>query len=491
MSMLVKNNLVAAPNVKILINVGCGLDVTTGFFVKGRYGEYILNGGLGFLTGMTGIGNSWKTTTLHHMMLCAASRVYSTTGECMMDTYDTEMNIHEQRLRQLSYSYDAFKERDILNDGTWTVTDKTIYPGEKWFDMKKEYIKDKIANAEKLMVETPFLNRDGVSRLKVIVPTFSQLDSISQLTTTDVDKMMNENEIGEAGGNTLYMRSGLAKNRLLAELPVLAAGGNNFTMITAHIGKEISMASGPYAPPPTKKLQHMNPGEKLKGVSDNFYYLTTAFWCTKSVTKMINRDSGGTLTPKYPRDSNDKDVSDCDLNLVSMILLRSKAGPSGIMLDIIVSQTEGVLPSLTEFHLLKENDNFGFEGNVQNYTLSIYPDCKLSRSVIRNKIDNDVKLRRALNITSELCQIRTHHRDFVIPSMKEIYEGVKANGYDWDFILENTRGWWTFNNEDHPLHFLCSLDLARMAKPKDNPDYYHPYWLESDCKTVKKEFIKA
>lgn len=491
MSDLLRNNLVAAPNVKLLINIGALMDIPTGFFVKGIYGETIILGGLGNLTGMTGIGNSFKSTIMHYMMLSAASRLYSTTGECIMDTYDTETNIHEERLRALTYSFEAFKERDILNDGTWTITDKTVYPGDKWFEQKKEFMKNKVENAAKLSFETPFLSRDKVTRLSVIHPTFSEVDSLSQFETTDVGKILDENELGQAGGNTVYMRSGLAKNRLMMELPALAASSYNFTLLSAHLGKEINMASGPYAPPPTKKLQHMNAGDKIKGVSDNFYFLTTAFWQTKSVSKMINRDSNGTLTPKYPRDSTDKDVGDCDLNVVSVLLLRSKAGPSGIVLEIVVSQTEGVLPSLTEFHFLKENDNFGFIGNAQNYQLELYPDCKLNRSVIRSKIDNDVKLQRALNITSELCQIKQHNRELVIPSMKELYDSVKANGYDWDTILGTTRGWWTLNNESHPLYFLSSLDIVKMAKSKDASDYYHPYWLESDCVTVKKQFNKA
>ena len=45
-----------------LINVGCLFDIITGVYVRGKYGESILNGGLGMLTGIAGIGNNFKTT---------------------------------------------------------------------------------------------------------------------------------------------------------------------------------------------------------------------------------------------------------------------------------------------------------------------------------------------------------------------------------------------------------------------------------------------
>jgi hypothetical protein len=48
---------------------------------------------------------------------------------------------------------------------------------------------------------------------------------------------------------------------------------------------------------------------------------------------------------------------------------------------------------------------------------------------------------------------------------------VKEKGYDWDEILGNTRGWWTLNNDEHPIPYLSTLDLMRMRLDK-----YKPYW---------------
>lgn len=488
MSEPLKSNLEPNSAVRVLINIGATMDVPTGFYVKGMYGEYLLLGGLGNLTGITGIPNSFKSTIMHYMMLAAAARVYATTGVCVLDTYDTEFSIHEARLAELSYSFEIFKELDLLNSGMWTVTDKSAYPGNEWFEKKKEFLKDKRENIKKHSFETPFLGRDRKTRIVLPVPTFTEMDSLSEFETSDATAKLEEGELGSADLNTIHMRMSLAKNNLVMQMPNQGSAINHFFLVSAHIGKQIQMASGPYAPPPAKKMQHMNAGEVIKGVSDKFYYLTNNFWNTKAVTKMVNQ---GTKGPEYPRDKDDTDNVDCDLNEVSLLLLRGKAGPSGFTLKIMVSQDTGVLPSLTEFCNIKDNDRFGLEGNVQNYALTIYPDCRLSRTVVRGKIETDAKLRRALNITSEWSQIKQFHRQFVIPDPKDIFEKVKANGYDWDFILSKTRGWWAYNNDSHHEYYLNALDIVRMSYPKDHPDHYHPYWMNDDCKTIKKEFIKT
>ena len=164
---------------------------------------------------------------------------------------------------------------------------------------------------------------------------------------------------------------------------------------------------------------------------------------------------------------------------------RSKSGPSDFTLNIIVSQSEGVLPSLTEFWALKENDRYGLEGNDRNYSLTLYPGVNRSRTTIRTKIDSDPKLQRALNITSELMQMWQFYRNLrpTLPSPKELYDKITELGYDWDMILSKTRRWWTIENTKHELHFLSTMDLVHMYHGK-----YHPYWLMDDKKTIKPEF---
>lgn len=178
---------------------------------------------------------------------------------------------------------------------------------------------------------------------------------------------------------------------------------------------------------------------------------------------------------------------DTDLMLVTLSLLRNKYGRSGLIMQIVVSQEEGVLPSLSEFHYIKTNERFGLGGNVQNYFLDLLPDVKLSRTAVRPKLYKDEKLRRAVQITSEMCQMKMLWNDDtnVFCTPKELYDDLIAQGYDWNILL-NTRGYWLADN-DSPAHekpFLSTMDMLRMRKK-----LYFPFFLNED-KTLKAEYRK-
>lgn len=465
---LIKQQFQQVPAIKPLINIGCMFDIPNGTFIKGLHGEHILNGGLGMFSGIAGIGNSFKSTILHYQMLSAADKIASVTSTSM-STYDTEINIHLERLYNFTKRFDSFKDRNILEDGTWVVSDKTVYLGNEWYEKLKDFMKSKKDNAKQLMVETPFVDRDG-KLLKIIVPTFSEIDSFSEFETASAAKMQEENEIGESGANTLHMKLGAAKTQFLMDIPNRLASSNHYVLTTAQQGKDTSIATGPMPSAPTKKLQHLKNGDKIKGVSDKYFFLSSSLYHAYNATPLLNQSTRG---PEYPKDPNDNRMMDMDLNVVSLRQLRSKSGASGNIVEIIISQTEGVLPTLSEFHFIKGMDRFGISGSLQHYALDILPDVKLSRTTVRSKIDNDPKLRRAINITSELAQMHLHMRylDDLLCTPLELYEDLKKLGYDWDQLL-NTRGWWTVNNDKHPVPFLSTYDLLMMRKEK-----YKPYWL--------------
>lgn len=464
----------AIPSVKVMINVGALLDIPTGTYLRGKHGESILNGGLGFLTGVVGIGNNFKSTIMHYQFMTAMARMGSkSTG----NTYDTEINIHEWHLKQFMNRIEELNGEDIIDNGRWVITDKTIYHADEWYDILKEYMVNKRKNAKSIMRDTPFLDRNKTSLLKIIQPTFTEVDSLSEFVTQDVIRMQDDNSLGDSGANTMSMRQGLQKNRFLMETPGLAGGTYNYILMAAHIGDEFNM--DPRAPV-KKKLQHLPQGVKLKGVPEKFTFVMNNCWHCYNASPLRNDT---TKAPEYPRHSDDALKMDTDLSSVIIRQLRSKSGPSGMATELVVSQQEGVLPSLTEFHYIKSRrgvagyDRFGIEGTQQNYVLELYPECKLSRSVVRGKIDSDARLRRALNITSELCQMKELWHDMeegLWCTPKELYADLKARGYDWNVLLD-TRGWWTLDNDQHPIPFLSTMDLLRMRK-----GLYHPYWMKND-----------
>jgi hypothetical protein len=464
---LLNQNMESVPEVRPLINIGALMDIPTGSFNKGIHGEHILNGGLGSMVGVTGIGNSFKSTILHYMMLSAADKISATTMTTM-STYDTELNIHLNRLEKFTKNFDNLRDKDVMGE-MWTVTDKSIYSGNEWYEKLKDFLKNKIKAKDQLTLKTPFIDRKN-QPISMIVPTFTEIDSFSEFDTDSSSRIQNENEIGESGMNTLHLRLNLAKTSFLTEVVRFLNNGNHYLLTTAQQGKETVIASGHGPSIPTKKLQYLKNGDKLKGVPDKYYFLNSALFHVYNAVPFINQGSKG---PEYPKSSEDATIGDTDLNLVSVRQLRSKSGVSGNIFELIVSQSEGVLPSLSEFHYIKGMDRFGLSGSLQHYNLDLLPDVKLSRTTVRTKLDTDPKLRRAMNITSELCQMHQFMRylkdDLCTPA--QLYHDLREMGYDWDVLL-NTRGWWTLNNEQYAIPFLSTYDLLAMRKGK-----YKPYWL--------------
>lgn len=458
------------PAVKPMINIGCLFDIPTGTYITGKHGESILNGGLAYLTSVVAIGNYFKSTIKNYMMLSAFERIWCQTQETNMISYDTEINTHEQGLMRFLDKFPNIPKDRIFTDGIWTITDGSIMAGDEFFKELKTYCKMKLDHAKEISCELPFLERDGKTLIKMLIPSFTDIDSLSEFTTSDVDELADKYMLGDSGGNTLHMRQGLSKTRLLMELPTLTAKHNCYMLMTGQIGKEIPMGAGPMALP-QKKLQFLKNGDKIKGVTDKFMFLIHNLWQVRNCSLLLNKS---TNEPEYPAgDSYNKDP---DLNLVTMALARSKSGESGIVIDILVSQSDGVLPHLSQFHYIKNNGRYGLGGNDRNYFLELLPDVNLSRTTVRTKIDENPKVRRALEITAELAQIEQYWRNIdpsILCKPKQLYEDIKKLGYNWDDILSNTRGWWTINNDTHPIPFLSTMDLLKMRNGT-----YKPYWMK-------------
>ena len=167
------------------------------------------------------------------------------------------------------------------------------------------------------------------------------------------------------------------------------------------------------------------------------------------------------------------------MNKVTLKLLRNKSGPSGYSLDILLSQRDGVLPSLTEFYFLKENDRFGIEGSDRSYWMTLFPEVKMGRTTLRENIDSNPLLRRAIKITADLLQIKQLYRNLPqIDDLNDFYNKLQDK-YGWDVLL-NTRDYWTFNQYEHEVPFLSTLDLIEMYYDK-----YVPFWWKDSMKTKK------
>lgn len=469
---LINPNTRAAPPIKPAINVGALLDIPTGSYVQGVRGESILNAGLGFLTGAVGKGNTFKSTISRYMTCVAMGRM---SLESANETYDTEINVQENQLANHYMRIPELGYEDIIGNQRWKIVDGQVMKGEEWYREHKDFLRLKSKDKNNWL-ETPFADRDKKTHLRMLIPTFSMIDSFSEFRTSDVGEMNDKNDLGESGANTMHMRQGLSKIRLLMDVPELYASAYHYGILTAHIGRQNEMNNaGPAGQQPEKQLKHIKAGEKITGTTGKFTYVTHSCWYCYDTTPMLKDKK-----VEYPRSSEDDMEMDTDLNKVKIKNLRCKSGPAGIPMTIIVSQSEGVLPSLTEFHFVKETDrNFGIGGSDRNYYLHLLPEVTMMRTTVRGKFDENETLRRAMNITSELLQIREmwqHARQYTC-SAKELYDDLKAMGYDWNVLLK-TRGWWTtLENEYRFDPFLSTWDLLRMRVGE-----YIPFWFTPEQK---------
>lgn len=455
-------SLKPSPAIRPQYNIGCLMDIPSGRYHMGKYGDQILNGGLAHITGICGRGNTFKTVILLFMFIRVLDRIKQSKGFA----YDTEMTLVIDRLRELAvHCLHSLLDFDFENNDRFRFTDKTVYNGTEIF----EWIKTTLGKREKdKMGKTPFLDRNG-ELLEALMPFLIAIDSLSQFSAANVLKIQDDGGIGESNRNVEALRDANAKTQLLMELPTLTARNGLYVLMTAHMGDDLAL--DPYAPP-QKKLAFLKNKLKFKNVPEKFTFLVNNCWHAFNSEVLLNQ---ATKAPEFPRNSDDDLRNDTDLQMVRIMNLRSKSGPTGLPFELIISQSDGVHVGLTEFNYIRSFGRFGLGGHDRSYFLDLCPDITLTRTTIRGKIDESPKLQRALEITSELCQITNLWHDVPKEKLctpKQLYDDLIAKGYDWDELLA-TRGWWTFDDYNEPIKRLTTMDLLNMRLGE-----YKPYWMQ-------------
>lgn len=449
-----------APRLRPFFNLGCLFDIPTGRYFEGKNGEMILNGGLAHFTGIAGRGNMGKSLIAHFMILRIMSRYLA-----RANFYDTETSMTLARLYQLAMQFLNLAERDLAEEKQLILTDSVQMSGNKWFDKFRDLSHMKRKEAKNLKRTTPFIDNKG-DFITTILPHLFEVDSLSMFITDSVEGIYEKNEIGDSGANTDALRSAAAKTQMLMQLPNLTAGANNLLIATAHVGDKHQL--DPYAPDP-KKLAFLKGKNVFKNVPEKFTFLTNNLWYCNSVSVLQNAT---TKAPEFPADADDNLKGDTDLNLLLLQNLRAKAGPTGMPFEVIYSQREGLLVGLSEFNYCKFF-KYGIGGHDRAYFMDLYPDVTMQRTTVRGKIKEDPKLQRAMEISSELCQME--NLGFIqarglLMEPAELHAKLKEKGYNMDQIL-STRGWWDFEENQNSLDFCSTLDLLRMAKGE-----YKPKW---------------
>lgn len=475
---LLSPTVVAAPPVRVRLNAGYLIDIPSGEYVKQPDGTYVLNGGLHQTVGIAGLPNTFKSTFMHTLTVSVVSRLILNNVPCNITTYDTENTAEHKRLLHLAHVHSSLRELgDLFKIGLWSLTNKNSLNGTEWWAAIRNMVRVKVKESKRLMVDTP-LKDDNGKPYKVIAPSFNHVDSLTTFGGKDSDEVDEKVDLSDPKGLTKFMKEGLAKARFLTALPKAAERSNTYFILTAHVGdKPPELSSGPSYGIPDKKIPTIKSNQRYKGVTDNFFSLLGGIWQTHRVKGMFNKDK----LPLYPVDKDDDTLLDTDLMQVSIQLMRSKSSGDGIMIDEVLSKTEGFLEALSAFHYLRENHYYGLEGNQVTYACALLPDVTLQRTNIRKRIKDVPLLSRALYICAEMLQIYTFrkyaHRGFYTNPAK-LYSALEEKGYDWTTIL-TARGWHSLGEVPKGILTITTMDLlAIYAGELDLPAFK---------KQVKKE----
>lgn len=471
-------------------NVGAGLDIPAGVWVKGKHGNTVLSGGAYHIMAVAGTGNTFKTSFAHYMMLQMSAR-YNSGDQMVLDTeliYDSvrqdqiSKNMWEWTGIRPSYLDDAERvgvERIHILDGTMDL-------GDIYTKLKDHTYDTKMKAGKSVIGTTPFLGKDG-QPMKMLYPTQFGLDAISSVRINAQDVMMEKHDVGDSKTNTYDLTGGRVKAQFLSDIIPLTAKGNICMFITAHIGDKFDMSGRGML---SKDMAFMAPDEKLKRCPDQLKYFANILYQFKKCAPLY--DPSGGKTPMYPIGKNDRFRENTDLMELYGIAVRSKRGVSGIPFRMVGSQTNGIQGPLTEFHQINYHEvikkyGIGDPNKTSNF-MELLPDTKFMRTTIREQLNTDHALRNAVTHTLELLQMKTLWHDERVEKLvdpKELYEGIQKRGYDLPELLSKTHTFWVHDEDNCPWYELTTMDLINMYHGT-----YHPYWLEDDKKTIKPEWKK-
>ena len=433
------------------VNTGTLFDLATGAFKPGVNDSWILNGGLSQCTGISGRASTYKSG-LAGSLLARALNVYP---DAEAIVYETEGTIAD------SSRYDNFVPINQHVSDRIVFRNTTDYSLTDFYDDFVKLVNDKISHKKDYYVESPFKDPKTNKPLKCWMPTFILIDSFSRAKSNKSDDQIANNNIDASSVNSYYLYDGNIKTRIMEDLPARASKAGIYVIMTAHVGDKMDL--DPYRPSP-KQLQYMKNNDVMKNVGSKFEFLTTCLIQTLKATSMQTNDK----KCLYPLGNKSSDV---EVNCVDTMMVRCKNNAGGYLVPFVLSQYQGLLDTVTNFQFLRDHKNYGMnvQGNNQKFNPYILHDTTITRTNIR-EISDDYKLRRALELTAQLCFIQNLWGTFFLPDFinvppEKFAEALsKSEKCSVDRVLNST-GTWTFGKQERErLTILDVLFLLNKEK---------------------------
>lgn len=446
-------------------NVHTLIDHALGEYELSEDGCYYLNGGYAHIMAISGRGNVFKTTWLDFLNCCMQARY----NIGWSSKYDSEVSA------QLSRSEVAMRSAlrymgievppeikimaEMIGLGHYNLAGADVLAGEKWYSL---YMRDEVEGRFKEYVKgkdlrvSPFPDPVRKSLKKMLDPWIFGLDSASEWHTGTLEDKHRKSEVGSADQNILNANDALHKANMMGRWPVLSARGNYYIGFTVHLTDGMVMGGQDAN---TGKLLDDFKGElKFAGVPRRAAtFLPNSFLVATSSGELKQQQTydkrTGTSEPMFPTSrSRGMASSTNDLKLVRYTQFRAKSGATGVKMDLPFSQEEGFLGNLANWYYIKEvlPNDYGIKRSGHFYELDILPGTKFQRTTVRDQLDDDPKLARAMQITAGLGYMQNNWH--TLPARfqitpQELYDKVVEAGYDWDEILTNTVENWTFADQ--------------------------------------------
>jgi hypothetical protein len=436
-------------------NTGTIYDLITGAFVPSVCGKHmILNGGLpALITGMDGKGNTFKST-ITNGLYCNMLSHY---GDMEFPIFDVESTNQDRGRfsRMVPYADYPIEERIILAANSDIHLDQI-------FEFIKQLVMRRIKMKKDLMIETPMLDTKTGKPIVTWLMQPIAIDSLTMVMSQTGMEDIDELSLDDKKLNMWYMNEGKKKSLFVQHLlPLCSKGGLN-VLLVAHRGSVAEL--NPYASP-TKQLQYMKKAEKIKGVGTMYEMLAACALSTGIPSILTSKDKSKSLYPYGPN------TPITDVNEVPITIVRAKNNIAGSVYKFVVSQSNGLLPDLTNYHYLLENEEYGLisSGSRGSSKESIMlPDIKMQLHTVREKLDSSPELRRAIDITAQLAYMRdcwnAKALEFDIKKMttEKIAEVLNKPGSSLASDICNSRGWWSYKEEKLP--YLSAYDVGMLLQ---------------------------
>jgi hypothetical protein len=446
-------------------NTGSLFDLPSGRYVPGIDGNWYLNGGLAsHVNAVVGPNGAFKSTTACSFVMRSAS-IYKSSDVLIHDTensldkdksrayhmaeelYSPEIESRTRWIKGIDYTLGRAKDKKLETYDIYDVVKQIC-------DLKETHRKD-------MIVETPFIDPKTNGPLKMWIPTYFFIDSLTELVTAIEEDALNGANTNFSDTNTVAMADGNKKTLFIHAMRKMCQKYGIVFVVTGHYDKVVQMDM--YNPTP-KETTFALRDYKTKGCGSKLKFLSSLYARTQAALLL---DSA-----KEPLYACNSGGGSRDVMEVGITLERCKTANAGEVTPFVETQSEGLLNAVTNYHYLRIHDYYALNGNKQKQQVFLLPDVTISRNTIRQIASADAKLRRALEIAAQYCYIRNNWNVKDYPVRFDIEPQAlfdKLNSDKNKNVINDiltSRGYWTFKGEsDIPyMDLFRVLELAGATK---------------------------